>query len=486
MSWISQAKATLKQTLQGYEQQLSSQPNLPSLQASVTAAKAQLEDAIAKLDENLLRVAVFGMVSRGKSAVINGLIGRKLLPTGPLHGVTKYPRSVYWSPELLPELPGNELTVELIDTPGLDEVGGEERGAIAQDIVDRADLILFVVAGEVTRTEVEALQWLRETHKPLVLVGNKADRFPEETAQSLQQKFQAIDAAFLALSPQDVVFVAAEPAPIQVRVEYADGRVTNEWESPPPQMDQIKSRLLPLLKQEGAKLLALNALRQSRTTEQAIAHETIHLQAERAQAMVDQFTRWKAVAIAANPIPLLDLAGGFLADLVLIRSLARLYQLPMTNHNASQLLNTLLVSSGGLLLGELGTNLLTGGTDALSGSGGFLGYVAGAIAQAALAGYGTQRVSKAAKDYLEAGCTWTPQGSDTVMQAMLSTPATSATPAKPATTQAQPDQSANPSEPTASITDSPSPGQTGTDASAPTAMLGDRPVAPTPAESSET
>jgi hypothetical protein len=411
MFWIQQAKASLGQTLRRYEQQLANQTLSPRLQARLQTAKDQLQDAIAKLDETLLRVAVFGMVSRGKSAVINGLIGHHLLPTGPLHGVTKYPRSVYWSPEGA----DTTLSVELIDTPGLDEVGGTDREAIAQEIADRADLILLVVAGEITRTEYNALGWLSQTHKPLLLVGNKQDRFPEETAATLLQKFRRFDPDLPAFEPENVVFVAAEPAPIQVRVEYADGRVSDEWETPPAQMEALQARLLPLLQQEGTKLLALNALRQAQQTEQDMARETIQIQADRAQVMIDKFIRWKAIAIAANPVPGIDLLGGLLVDLVLIRSLARLYGLPMTSHQANKMLNTLLLSSGGLLLGELGSGLLPD----LDSAGGLLAYVPGAIAQAALAGYGVFRVSKTARTYLQEGCTWGDWGSSRAIQAIL-------------------------------------------------------------------
>ena len=51
-----------------------------------------------KLSQPLIQIAVFGLVSRGKSAVLNGLFGKPIFPTGPLNGVTQWPRSVRWSP----------------------------------------------------------------------------------------------------------------------------------------------------------------------------------------------------------------------------------------------------------------------------------------------------------------------------------------------------------------------------------------------------
>jgi len=39
----------------------------------------------------------------------------------------------------------------------LDEIEGQARAQMARDVVRQADLILFVVAGDITRTEYQAL-----------------------------------------------------------------------------------------------------------------------------------------------------------------------------------------------------------------------------------------------------------------------------------------------------------------------------------------
>jgi hypothetical protein len=49
-----------------------------------------------------------------------------------------------------------------------------------------------------------------------------------------------------------------------------------------------------------------------------------------------------------------------------------------------------------------------------------MAYSSVAIAQATLAGYGSYRVGKAAQTYLEQGCTWGPEGVNTVLQDLLS------------------------------------------------------------------
>ena len=61
----------------------------------------------------MIKITAFGLVSRGKSAVLNALIGEKILETGPVHGVTQWPKSLRWTPN------SGKIQVELTDTPGL-------------------------------------------------------------------------------------------------------------------------------------------------------------------------------------------------------------------------------------------------------------------------------------------------------------------------------------------------------------------------------
>ncbi|MDJ0706350.1 MAG: GTP-binding protein [Leptolyngbyaceae cyanobacterium MO_188.B28] len=403
-------------------------------QAEVKAGLDELSTLLKKLDSSVLRVAVFGLVSRGKSAVLNGLVGEKLLQTGPLHGVTQWPRSIYWTPEAESSDDSPAMQFELIDTPGLDEIEGQERAEMAQAIAQQADLILFVVAGDITRTEYRALRELRQTQKPLLLVFNKIDLYPDRDRQAIHENLQALwrqsgeslSGASPLLSTEDIVMVAAEPAPLQVRVEWPDGRVTDEWESPPAQIDELKQALLDIAQREGQSLLALNALRQATEVEGAIARNALDLHRAEAEDLIWRFAKYKGLIVALNPIAILDLAGGAFADLVMIRSLARLYDLPMTGYEASRLWRAIMFSSGAVLLSEMGSGLLLGMGKSAAAAASFFDsasslmvYAGTMTAQAAAAGYGAYTVGQAARVYLEQGCTWGPQGVNTVMKDIL-------------------------------------------------------------------
>ncbi|WP_208821980.1 GTP-binding protein [Tolypothrix sp. PCC 7910] len=421
---LNRARASLRQALSWYgylrkSGQLASNPELAGL---VKPELEALSTTLNKLDSNVIKIAAFGLVSRGKSAVLNALLGEKVLQTGPLNGVTQWPRSVRWQP-------GGKVQVELIDTPGLDEIEGESRAQMAREVARQADLILFVVSGDITRTEYEALLDLRQAQKPLILVFNKIDLYPDTDRAKIYLNLQQLGAGHPEaepLLPDEIVMVAAEPAAMEVRVEWPDGNVTYEWETPPTQVDELKQTILNILNREGRSLLALNALIQAREAEAAIAQKTIDLRQQEAEEIIWQFTKYKALVVGLNPIAVLDILGGAIADLLLIRSLARLYGLPITSYEAGKILKTILLSSGGLLLSKLGSSFLFGlgkSTAALASGDNPINITASAgsaIAQAGIAGYGAYAVGKAAQVYLENGCTWGQLGANTVIQEILS------------------------------------------------------------------
>ncbi|MBE9138442.1 GTP-binding protein [Nodosilinea sp. LEGE 07088] len=435
---IYRARQTLSQVVDRYSRALQGEASgaTATHQAAVKTGLNQLQTLTAKLESRCLRVAVFGLVSRGKSALINALVGDAALETGPLHGVTRWPRSVYWQPDIQT---GQPWQIELVDTPGLDEVGGNMQADMAATVANQADLILFVVAGEITPLEYTALLNLQRRQKPLLLVFNKVDLYPEVDRQTVRDSLHRLWAdqgqggPRTQLAVDDVVMVAANPAPLKVRIEWPDGRTREEWEPQPPEIEALRQALLTIVAQDGPALVALNALRHARSIEGDMVSHVTRLHGDRADDTIWQFAKYKAVAVALNPIAGLDLLGGVIIDLVLIRTLARIYGFPITNHEAGRLWRAILKSSGTLLLSEAGSGLLGAGktTAALvtlvdNASG--VAALAGAMtAQASAAGYGSYAVGQAAKTYLEQGCTWGPEGVSATLAAILKDTDTSAT-----------------------------------------------------------
>ena len=417
------ARASLQQSLSRYATKQVGAIS-PSLQSDLDT----LAQTLSKLEQSIYTIAVFGLVSRGKSAVLNALVGQKILETGPLNGVTRFPRSIRWSID-------ETMQIDLIDTPGLDEIDGAARADMAAEVVCQADLILFIISGDITELEYQFLCELRQAQKPLLLVFNKADLYPEREQQIIYQQLKGLSGSSdnhssellqRLLSADEVVMVAADPSSIQVRIEYADGTMKNEWEKPAPQIAPLQEKIKELFTREGRSLLAINALVQARSAEANLAKSTLSTMQSEANALVWRFAQYKSIAVAVNPIVVFDVLGGVFVDLLLIRSLAKLYNLPMTNYEISKLFSGLLFSGGSLLLAELLTSVIFGVGKTITFVASDLNfsqitnYLLASGIQAIIAGYGAYSVGKASQTYLEAGCTWGQLGANTVMQQIMS------------------------------------------------------------------
>jgi uncharacterized protein len=231
---------------------------------------SRLKTLQTKLDRPQIDLVVFGLVSRGKTATIEALLGKKIGATGAVHGTTQVPQAVEC------DLSGNsqldtsqenrarKVHMRLIDTPGLDEVDGKAKGELAKLSAQGSDLILFVIAGDMTRLEQEMLSELRLAYKPILLVFNKVDLYPECDRTAIHQSLQ--DARLQSLiSPAEIIFTASAPLPTKVRLEYVGAQgvqsATEIWEPHLPQVQSLKQKILDLLNHEGKALLAINTLR---------------------------------------------------------------------------------------------------------------------------------------------------------------------------------------------------------------------------------
>ncbi len=396
----------------------------------------RLSGLLDKLENTVVHIAVFGLVGRGKSSLLNALLGAEVFTTGPTHGVTQVVEGARWSvsrdrlDEDTPDLLRVSLNsvgqsrIELIDTPGLDEVAGEERAALAQRLAEQVDLILFVVAGDITRVEYDALHALRQASKPILLVFNKVDQYPETDRQQIYDTLCGQRLKDL-ISPEEIVMAAASPLAVQA-VTQPDGAVTYETVRGTPQVDALKLKILDILQREGKALVALNTLLYA----DAVSAEIVERKRQICDRIADD-TIWNgvmitAVAVALNPITMADLISGAIIDVSLILTLSRIYGLPMTQTAAIQLLKQIALGLGGITLSELvvtvGLSSLKGllGVSALATGGLSLApYIPVAITQAAVAGLSTYGLGQVTKTYLTNGASWGPEGPKAVVRHIL-------------------------------------------------------------------
>ena len=302
-----------------------------------------LDRQLQRLEHNVLRLAVFGRVGVGKSSLINALVGQRLLETDVAHGSTRRQQAVTWPLKL-----DGLQRVELIDTPGIDEIDAAGRTRLATRVAMGVDLVLLVIDSDLTRCDRDALETLQASGKPVRLVLNRSDRWPEEQLPELLSSIRS-------RLPSDLPLTAVAAAPRQPRLD-ADGRVRSS--AAPARVSNLKQQLIDQFQREGELLLALQSLRLADRFQQQRQHLRLQQHRRSAQGLIGRYAATKATAVAVNPLMALDLAGGLACDTGLVLQLCQLYGLPLTPSATRQLLQQL--SGQNALLGgvQLGLGLL--------------------------------------------------------------------------------------------------------------------------------
>lgn len=374
-------------------------PSIPGhVREAMAADFRRVETMLDRLQREELHVAVFGRVSAGKSALGNALLGREAFEVGVLHGTT-----VEADAARLDEAASAGLV--LIDTPGINELGGEAREKLAFEVADVSDLIIFVADGDLTRDERDALHTLAATRRPLLLVLNKADRYSDDECDGLLDRLR--EHAANLVRREDVLAVAAHPAP-RVLVEVdASGREQTTRVERPADVGALKARLIAIAEREGKALSAINAgLFAGKLTDQVTARVAA-TRRDVADRLIRQYCVAKSVAVALNPVPVADLllAGGL--DAAMVVQLGRVYGLPLTRSESGRLVLVISTQLAALMGAVWGVQLVA---SALKGLSGGLSVVVTAAAQGALGWYATVLIGRAAEHYLIAGKSWGEHG----------------------------------------------------------------------------
>ena len=374
----------------------------------------QLSEMYEKATTGRVEIVIFGEISTGKSALINALIGRHVAEVDVQGGWTKQVWGTNWegAGHVVPGLDRSELV--LIDTPGINEVGGADRAELAETTARKADLILFVTDSDLNDTEYSALVTFAAVQKPIIMVFNKVDLYDKEDLSSLMEIVEKrVDGLIL---KEHIVQTTADPRSIEYVIEDEDGSEKAEWRKPEPDVGDLKAMILETLEKEGKGLIALNAALFAADKSDKIATVRVQMRNRQADKVIWGMAATKALTVAANPIPLVDVLGGVAVDALMIITLSKVYGLNFSMAQARNLAKAIGKGAGMVLIAE---QLTSWGSSLIKGLSFGFSTALSLIPQGAAAGFSSYVVGKAAKHYFEHGGSWGADSAKDVVREIL-------------------------------------------------------------------
>ena len=351
----------------------------------------------ASMARGSVRVVVFGTGSAGKTSAVNALVGRMAGQVGAPMGTTEVGETYTL------KLKGIDRELAITDTPGILEAGvaGTYREELARQLAARADLILFVLDGDLRKSEYEPLRTLAEIGKRSIVVFNKVDLYPDTDRDEILDRLRQRVKGFV--SAMDVVAISANPQ----KVVLEDGTIFQ----PGPDIMPLIRRVAAILRAEGEDLIADNILLQSQHLGDQ-ARKLIDAQRRRqADKAVERFQWIGAGVIAVTPLPVVDLLATAAVNAQMVVEIAKIYGCELNIDRAKELALSLAKTLASLGIVE---GVIQVVSRALQLS--VAGFVLGKAIQAVSAAYLTRIAGKSFIEYFRHDQDWGDGGITEVVQ----------------------------------------------------------------------
>jgi small GTP-binding protein len=390
MQGLLQAHAHLNQLLED--------TSIPAaVRAELSAEFEELQELSERIRREEIHIAAFGRVGVGKSSLLNALLGKQVFATSPLHGETKTGQQSAWTR-------GDEQRegqVVLIDTPGIDELGGEDREALAHRIARRSDIVMMVCEGDLVDKELQALRDLAGHKRAVILVLNKSDHYTGRELDLIIERLTERTADVM--NPAHIVAVSADP-----RSAASTGSG--------PDIARLQALLWNILERQGKSLAALNASLFASELDQKVATQIVQARQTVANRIVRNYCISKGLLVAVNPVPVADLLAAAGSDVAMVIHLGEVYGFRLNRRESAKLLLTISTQLAALMGAYWGTNLISSLLKTASAG---LSTTLTAAAQGALAWYATLVTGRMAQTWFARGKSWGGQGPRETAHAIL-------------------------------------------------------------------
>ncbi|MBE9067338.1 DUF697 domain-containing protein [Leptolyngbya cf. ectocarpi LEGE 11479] len=298
------------------------------------------------LERTHLKVAIAGHKSTGKTALLNCLQAS--------------------------ELPAITFTDQCINT-------------------NDADLVLLVIAGDMTASELNHLETLIADGYQVLVVLNKQDQYSSMDKAVILDRIKGR----VAVRGVDVVAIAANPNPIKVRRHSESGDVTEFLEQPAADIATLTQHL-DTCAAAPTSLVMATTLRQTKDLQQRITQTLNEYRRQKAMPVIERMQWIAAGTTFASPLVTVDLLATAAITGQLVLDLGAIYGQTFSMDQAKAAAGTIAKLTVQLGLVELATQAF--GT-ILKGH--IATYVAGGALQGISAAYLTRLAGLTLIDYFE-------------------------------------------------------------------------------------
>lgn len=309
-------------------------PNLEPIKPQVNAFQSQVSQIATDMNREEIRLVVMGASGSGKTTLIQ-------LMQSDWAATSSRQLSFQEAPGLFTAT-DHGLSVE----------------ALARQQAIAADIVLFLVTGDMTEPEFQALKWLATTKRTL-LVFNKQDHYlPDQRQLVLNQLQRRVQGSLRTAA--DVVAIAAAPNPIKVRQHQSDSSVQEWLEPQKPDISALTGRLEQILQQESQQLVLASSFTRAMALGVEVKTVLNDVRRTRALPVVEQF-QWVAAGTAfASPLPAMDLVATVAINAQMIHDLGAIYRQKFSLPQAQKVAATLGSVMLKLGLVELSTQAIAG------------------------------------------------------------------------------------------------------------------------------
>lgn len=356
-----------------------------AVRAELSTEFEALQNLSDRISREEIHIAVFGRVGVGKSSLLNALLGKPAFATSPLHGETQTGQKSDWN---TPEFKRDGQVV-LIDTPGIDELGGTKREALAHEIASQSDIVIMVCEGDLVQKELQALTSLASRKRAVVLTLNKCDHYTTSERSLILERLAERTTGIL--NPEHIVAVSADPRTAGSKADIS----------------QLNTLLWNILDRQGKSLAALNAALFASDLDQKVASRIVEARSTVAQRIIRNYCISKGLVVAVNPVPVADLLAAAGSDVAMVIHLGEVYGFRLNRRESARLLITISAQMVALMGAYWGSNLLSSMLKTASAG---LSTTLTAAAQGALAWYATLVTGRMAQTWFSRGKSWGSQG----------------------------------------------------------------------------